>query len=119
MPSRWPALPHLRAIIGVVALYALVAQVFLAAATPALRFDQIGVLCADHTAGTPSDGQPVRHDHPCCMAVHAGTIAPPVSVSVLNWTPPRSRLVHRRPEAAIPKTGPPVQAQSARGPPLA
>lgn len=110
---------HGRAILGVIALYALLLQAFVAAATPSGAADLAGFICG-HESSAPSPDQPARHDHQCCTAVHIGNIAPPPCPAVaVAWTAPRAVMAVWRPEAAIPKTGPPTRSHSARGPPSA
>ncbi len=109
---------HGRAILGVVALYALLLQAFVAAATPSGPIDLAGFIC-QHESSSPPD-HPIRHDHQCCTAVHIGNIAPPPSSAMLvGWASPRAVTLLWRPEVAIPKTGPPTRSHSARGPPSA
>lgn len=108
-----------RAILGVVALYALLLQAFVAAATPSGATDLAGFVC-QHGSSAPSPDQPVRHDHQCCTAVHIGDVAPPPCSAVeVAWAAPLAVTAVWRPEAAIPKTGPPTRSHSARGPPSA
>ena len=110
-----------RAILGLVALYGLLLQAFLAVATPsAATVDPLGFICSHDASGSPDQHHPVRHDHPCCTVAHLAPLLPPaVAATVLAWTPPDAVRVDWRPEAAIPKTGPPTRQHSARGPPLA
>lgn len=110
---------HGRAILGVVALYALLLQAFVAAATPSGPISLGGFIC-QHDNSPSSPDQPVRHDHQCCTAIHIGNVAPPPSSAVpVAWAAPRTVVVLWRPEAVIPKTGPPTRSHSARGPPFA
>ncbi|MCJ2057691.1 hypothetical protein MKL09_14130 [Methylobacterium sp. J-048] len=104
-----------------VALYALLLQAFLGFATPAHAFGSSGaVLCAEHESGTPDDGAAPLHAHPCCTLVQVvGAVLPPSEPVAVAWSfEPAVRLAWR-PEAAHPKTGPPLSASSARGPPAA
>ncbi len=111
-----------RAIIGVIALYGLLLQAFVAAATPPSLPDLLGAICVSQDgthAGSP-DGPSLPHDHPCCAAVHAGSLPPPpLAGTLIAWRAPAAALIVWRPEAAVPKTGPPTHAHSARGPPSA
>ena len=110
-----------RAIIGMVALYALLLQAFLGFATPVHAFGLPGeVLCAEHGSG-PSDGDATQvHAHPCCTVVQVGSVALPASEPVaVAWRIAPSARLDWRPEAAQPKTGPPRSSTSARGPPAA
>lgn len=111
--GRW------RALIGVVALYAFLLQAFLAFATPVAANIPPGWLCAeagDHGPVPHSAG----HNHQCCTPVHVGNVAPPpLGAVILRPDPPRPVAVIWRPEASLPRTGPPVYAGSPRGPPAA
>jgi hypothetical protein len=100
---------------------ALLLQAFLGFATPAHAFGSPGaVLCAEHASGAPEDGPAPLHAHPCCTLVQVTGVALPASEPVAVAWPfaPSLRLVWRA-EAAHPKTGPPLTATSARGPPAA
>ena len=121
MRSRLPDSASLRALVGALALYGLLLQAFLAAATTAPRPAASGVICAEHGSGAPANDGPVRHDHQCCTAaVQAGTLAPPPEPGFAAAWPPRAEvLVAWRPEASVLRTGPPTRAHSARGPPAA
>lgn len=121
MRARPPQLVKSRAIISMVALYALLLQSFLAFAAPVMLSDPGGtVLCAEHGPGTPVPDQADAQCHACCMAIDIGTIAPPniLALSVPYPFPQVSRVAWR-PEADLAKTGPPTHARSARGPPVA
>jgi hypothetical protein len=115
-PSR-----HRRgAIIGLIALYAVLLQAFLTVSAPGAVLREAGILCLDHEAGHPADGLPAHRDHACCTLAHGAPAVPPNPVeAVAVPTPARVTAVVWRPEAAIPRTGPPTHATSARGPPLA
>lgn len=110
-----------RALVGAVALYALLLQALLAAATPTVGAERMDVICSPEGGSGPSSPEtPARHDLQCCTAVVAAdAVVPPAPAFVAAWTSPRSVDVARRPEASIPKTGPPTRSQSARGPPSA
>ncbi|MFF9550788.1 hypothetical protein [Methylobacterium fujisawaense] len=104
-----------------IALYALLLQTFFVLASPVPVPDHDGgVFCAKHSASTPAHDQADARCHACCAAMDVDDIAPP-PVSV-HFTPlpvlQRARVIWR-PEAEIDRTGPPVRAQSARGPPFA
>ncbi len=108
-----------RAIIGVIALYALVLHAFLGALVPlAPRLDG-AVLCAEHAAGTPSDeGQACTH-HACCTQVHAVTLPPPHTVASIAAWPRRAAPVLWRAAETVRARAPPGQGISPRGPPAA
>ncbi|SDN15044.1 hypothetical protein SAMN05216360_10661 [Methylobacterium phyllostachyos] len=108
-----------RAIMGVIALYALLLQAFLGFAAPArLLPSPETVLCADHVAGEPDTPAVPVHVHACCTLVQAVAL----TQSDTAWTgvplpaPAAARLVWR-PEAEILRTGPPPRPSTARGPP--
>lgn len=122
MRGRLPVLAHRRAIMGVIALYGLLLQAFVAAATPMALPDLVGAICAVQDgahSGSP-DGPSLPHDHQCCTAVHAGSLPPPPGAGLAaSWPAPATTAIVWRPEAAVPKTGPPTHSHSARGPPSA
>lgn len=106
-----------RAIIGVIALYGLLLQAFLAAAHPVAMPDA-GILCAEHEPASPGSDRPLHHDHQCCTAAQGAQLAPaPSSDLTAVPVPPAPARVAWRPEASRPRTGPPTHAHSARGPP--
>ena len=110
-----------RAIIGVIALYALLLQSFAAAAKPPAYADAAGVICAAaHGSDAPSGDAPLAHDHPCCTAAqtsHAALPPLPWAAAARPASPPAA--IVWRPEADLPRTGPPTRSHSARGPPAA
>lgn len=76
MRRRQPRTGGGRAIIGLVALYALLLQAFLGLATPSRALDGPGeVLCAGHSSGEPASKS--VHVHACCTVVQAGTLTLP------------------------------------------
>jgi len=121
MRRRLPRTVQGRAILAVVALYALLLQSVLGFAAPARAFAAPGaVLCAEHPADDPDPGPISIHIHACCTLVQAGNLTLPVSVSAA----PASSIapvveVVWRPEAELPKAGPPPRPGTARGPPAA
>jgi hypothetical protein len=119
MRGRRPQRVRRRAIIGVIALYALLLQAFLGFAAPVLAQAAAGeVLCAEHTGSAPAD-KATAPCHPCCTLLQVGTLAPPpLGAVAVVWRAAFAPVVWR-PAASIPTTGPPVFATSARGPPAA
>lgn len=110
-----------RAIIAVVALYALLLQAFMGFAAPAQTLASPGVvLCAEHPVDCPDHGPIQIHVHACCTLVQAAALALPVAESAVavSGYAPAVRLSWR-PEADLPRTGPPPRVGSARGPPAA
>lgn len=106
------------AAVGLVALYALLLQAVMAAATPTGQIAPPGVICAAAGSAHQPPDKPVGHDHACCTALHFGNLAPPPSDPApepIRW--PKRILVVWQPEARLPRTGPPAYAHSARGPP--
>lgn len=112
---------HGRAIIGVIALYALLLQPFLAAATPAMMPDAAGILCATHDGPAPSGpAVPGRSDHQCCTAAFpGGPVPPPAASAVVSRMQAIAVAVSWYPEAAIGRPGPTTHSHSPRGPPAA
>lgn len=110
---------HGRAIIGVIALYALVLHAFLTVLAPTMPPFDGGVLCAEHaTSGAPADdGQPCGH-HACCTQVQAVHLLPPVQAAsaVAIW-PSRPAPVLWRAAETVRARAPPDQGTSPRGPP--
>ncbi|MBB2964122.1 hypothetical protein [Methylobacterium sp. R2-1] len=111
---------HGRAIIGVIALYALVLQAFLTVLAPAVPRLDGGILCAEHaTSEQPAeDGQTCGH-HACCTQVQAVSLLPPpqAASSLAAWSP-RAVPLPWRAVAAIRARAPPDQGTGPRGPPV-
>ncbi|SFK38101.1 hypothetical protein [Methylorubrum salsuginis] len=110
MRLRPPRFVTGRAIIGVIALYALVLQAFLGALAPISPAMAGDVLCAEHGvgAGTPDDPAPACH-HACCIQAQApqlGLPPTPIAVAVAEW-----------PQAAAVTPWPPTEHARARAPP--
>lgn len=110
-----------RATIGLIALYALLLQAFLGYATPAGAVGGTGtVICAEHPADASGGGTVAKHVHPCCTVVQAGALALPSLEPVASaWPSRRAIRLAWRPEAELPRTGPPRRDGTARGPPEA
>ncbi|MDP4023039.1 hypothetical protein Q8W71_10420 [Methylobacterium sp. NEAU 140] len=112
-----------RALVGVLALYALLLQAFLGFATPVTGAAE-AALCAAHAvdAGAPdapADGKAHLHCALCCTAVHVAKLAPPPAGAAAARPALGVARVAWRSERAFPPTGPPIHATSARGPPAA
>jgi hypothetical protein len=108
-----------RAIIGVIALYALLLQAFLGFATPSIAFGADGVLCVEHGSAAPDGKSGAVHKHQCCLPVQPGTLLPPPD------SPPEAvafarvaQVVAWRPTSDVLTTGPPKRTHQPRGPPL-
>lgn len=118
-------IPHrttgLGAIIGLIALYALLLQVYVGAIHGGAPVGGRGAICAVQDGSAPPvPDQPITHGHPCCPAAHATDMAPPLpSVSVVDWPAPSAVLVAWHATESILTTGPPTDTRSARGPPSA
>ena len=108
-----------RAIIAVIAFYALSLQVFFAAATPTMTPDPGAVIC--HDTGGPQNDVPLQHQHQCCLAACVHALIPPVpsSFSIEAWPARQVTKILWRAEASAEATGPPRGSNSARGPPAA
>jgi hypothetical protein len=119
--GRPPTCTSWRAIVGAIALYALLLQSFLLAATPTLALGDAGILCLDHASGQPdSGGAPSGHEHHCCLPGHVAPLVPPLpAYQAVPWRAPEAALLGWRHEADQPRTGPPKRAHTPRGPPLA
>ena len=110
-----------RAIIAVIALYALCLQALLVAAMPQPQTLQAsGVICPAHDgASVPDDGAPPCAQHACCPAVQLADFVTPVLVAFLAvpWPPARA-TPDRWTSVALPGArAPPAQSVSPRGPP--
>jgi hypothetical protein len=114
-----PKMNRGRATIAVVALYALLLQAFLGYAAPVRALGSLEtILCADHPAGgDPAEKAAGIHIHACCTAVQAGTGLVPRSDPAVAAAPVAAHRVAWRPEADLPRTGPPPRNGTARGPP--
>lgn len=120
MDRNSPSRRAFRTVLGIAAIYGLLLQVFLAAATPVAALDLAGHICAaSDDAGQPAGDTALPRGHQCCTLAHAGGVAPLPDLAFVT-VPYRVSVLLRalRPEAAIPRTGPPRYAQSARGPPV-
>lgn len=120
MRERPPRPAHTRAIIGVIALYALVLHAFLLALAPVMPAQAGSEICAQHAeAGTPDDGAGCRHHACCTQAQGVETGSPPeAAFAQLDW-PAVSTPAAWRPEAVTRARAPPDQGTSPRGPPAA
>ncbi|MEH3117468.1 MAG: hypothetical protein PGN25_07635 [Methylorubrum populi] len=110
---------HGRAIIGVIALYALALQAFLTVLAPAAPSFTGSVLCAEHdAAGAPSDDGRACGHRDCCTQVQAVVIPGPApAVSHRPAWPPRAAPIPWRAAETIRARAPPNQGTGPRGPP--
>ncbi len=110
-----PRRPFPRLIVAALALYALLLQPFVVAATPVVA--SAGVTCH---AASDDPGVPADPHHPCCAAACAVSALPsaiPISGAV-SWPRRDAPRLAWGVEGAPHATGPPTHAASARGPPV-
>lgn len=109
-----------RAIIGVIALYALCLQVFLSALAPLPLNMSRGAICAEHggTGAPADDGVPCRQ-HACCAAMQAAeSIAPALILfAAIVWPTPSPALSSWTAVKLFGARAPPDRSVSPRGPP--
>lgn len=110
-----------RAIMGVIALYALLLQAFLGFAVPTRPLPgPESVLCAEHAAGDPDTPSVPVHVHACCTLAQAGALTlPNIAWTSVPMPAPSAVRVVWRPGAERLRTGPPPRSGTARGPPAA
>jgi hypothetical protein len=111
-----------RAIIAVIALYALVLQAFLGGLVPLPSGPVGNVICAEHgDAGAPSDQGPACHQHACCAAAQAAQPLPPLlsAFATVAWSPLRVSDAAWRDAGPVQARAPPDRSVSPRGPPAA
>ncbi|WP_342150593.1 hypothetical protein [Methylorubrum sp. SB2] len=123
MRQRPPRFVTGRAIIGVIALYALVLQAFLTALAPIAPAMAGEILCAEHGigAGSSDDGGPACRHHACCVQAQApqlGLPPTPVAAITADW-PPEAAPLPWPPSEAARARAPPDPAVGPRGPPAA
>jgi hypothetical protein len=122
MRPRRDQAPVWRAIIAMVALYAILLQPFLAAMAGGLGPSSAAYLCSsDKTGGPAHDGAANQADHQCCTAAQpTGAALPPaIDGAAVVWPARRGDVLSWRLEAERRKTGPPTHAHAPRGPPSA
>ena len=105
-----------RAIIGVIALYALLLQTFLGGLAP-LPLTHIGnEICAqDNGFGVPREQEPACLHKACCTAVHANELLQPLLTAFVTvvWVPTRVITAQWREPGSAQARAPP----GPRGPP--
>ncbi len=115
-----PRSAHGRAIIGLIALYALCLQVFLGALAPVPLATSGTAICAEHGGtGAPTDDGPPCYQQACCAAMQAAELIGPASVlfAAIVWPEP-DRITPSWDDAALPGIrAPPDPSASPRGPP--
>ena len=110
-----------RAIIAVIALYALCLQAFLGTLAPAIAqpTGPGAILCAEHdAAGTPAD-RALPCQHPCCPVALTGQLLPVLSLAFVALVWPVSAVaapIRWDAAAAMPRA-PPDPTPQPRGPP--
>lgn len=121
MRQRPPRFVNGRAIIGVIALYALVLQAFLTALAPIAPALARNVLCAEHVEGAGSSGDqgPACH-HACCVQAQAPQLGLPPTLAaaaaaiwprvaqVTPWPPAEKARARAPPDPAVGPRGPPA-----------
>lgn len=109
-----------RAVIAVIALYALFLQAFLGGLVPLPSIPVGGVICAEHDGSTvPSDHGPACQHHTCCTAVQAAQLLQPLlsAFATVAWAPTRVASAQWRDAGTVRARAPPDQSVSPRGPP--
>lgn len=109
-----------RAIIAVVALYALLLQAFLGGLAPVSPVSAGGVICAEHgDSAVPGDHGPACHQHACCVAAQAAKLLDQLTLAfaTVDWVSVRVSSVPRREAGILQARAPPDQSVSPRGPP--
>ena len=123
MDLRGHSIGWARAAVAVAVLYALLVAAFVPAPFALSSADPLASLCLHDGSAAPDGGPPAApHDHRgCCTAALPPATLPPPTGAFAVRRPPSTllALVRLRPEADLPRTGPPVRATSPRGPPLA
>ena len=117
-----PRMVHGRAIIAVIALYALVLQVVLSGLIPLPSVPVGGAICAEHDDSTmPGDHGPACQHLACCTTAQAAQLLLPVllAFAAVAWPPPRLASAPWRDAVAVQARAPPNQSVSPRGPPTA
>lgn len=111
---------HGRAIIGVIALYALCLQVFLGALAPRPLDASGTAICAEHGgAGAPADDTLPCQQPACCTAMQAAELIGPAPVpfAAIAWPAPKAVSLSWDRVALPGARAPPDQSVSPRGPP--
>jgi hypothetical protein len=111
---------HGRAIIAVIALYALVLQAVLGGLVPLPSVPVGGVICAEHDGSTvPGDHGPACQHHACCTTAQAAQLLHPIllAFAAVAWAPARVASAPWRDAGAVQARAPPDQSVSPRGPP--
>ena len=112
-----------RAVIAVIALYALALQAILGGLMAAQTAGPVSIICL-HDAGSSEDGsskpQPAHGHLDCCTAAHTTvSLATPVLTSTeVVWPPREAVLISWRLEVVTAPRPPPGIVASARAPPV-
>ncbi|GEP03280.1 hypothetical protein [Methylobacterium oxalidis] len=117
MRGSLPLPVHGRAVIAVIALYALLIQAFLGGLAPIALGPSGGEICAHD--GTPGDDGAACHQHACCTLAQAvQLLAPHLSVfAVVLWEQGAAAPAPWRAAETVRARAPPDQSVSPRGPP--
>lgn len=122
--SRDSGAGGLRAITAVIALYALVLQVFLGTLMPLPSLGHVGPLCSSLTDGTDTDQSPVKSGHGkhdfCCTSASAVAVATVIGLVSSQTVWPLSAGIRLTwlSEARPGGRGPPGTIPQPRGPPI-
>lgn len=111
-----------RAIIAVIALYALALQAFFGGLAPLPAAPFGGVICAEHSGSSaPGDQAPACHQHACCTAAQAAQLLHPLqsTFAVVAWVPIVVASAPWCDGGTVQARAPPDQSVSPRGPPAA
>ena len=117
-----PRMVQGRAIISVVALYALVLQAVLGGLGPLPSAPVGAVICAEHDGSTgPGDHGPACQHHACCTMAQAVQLLHPLlwAFAAVAWAPARVTSAPWRDAGAVQARAPPDPSVSPRGPPTA
>ena len=122
MDLRGQSIGWARAAVAIAVLYALLVAAFVPAPIALSASDPLASLCLHDGSSAPGDQPAAAHDHRgCCTAAlqPASLPVPAGSFAPVRWPAGFLAFAPLRPEADLPRTGPPVRATSPRGPPLA
>ncbi|WP_238178599.1 hypothetical protein [Methylobacterium dankookense] len=110
-----------RAIIGVIALYALLLQAFLGGLSPSVSTPAGPEICARHDAASvPVDHESACRQHVCCTAMQgAGWLLPlPTAFATVTWAPVQVASAAWREAGPVRARAPPDRSVGPRGPPI-
>ncbi|WP_132251282.1 hypothetical protein [Methylobacterium segetis] len=119
MRGNLPLTARGRAIIGVIALYALLLQAFLGGLAPLPPAALTDAICAHDGSGSPEGGAALCHPHACCTLAQAAELLPPgaSAFAAVLWSPGIAAPAPWRAADLIRARAPPDPSVSPRGPP--